>query len=119
MARIIASARRHNPKLGITGLLFFGGGVFLQWLEGPRASILQLMDVIERDARHGDLVIVSRSEEARERLFGEWDMELVAPEDIRAVLLDAMTTAKEPHSAEALQLMLDQLDQGAPGGEQR
>jgi hypothetical protein len=117
VARIIASARRHNPKLGITGLLFFGGGVFLQWLEGPREGVLQLMSAIEKDSRHDGLVTISRSEEARERLFGDWDMELVAPEDIREVLLDAIGHATEPRSAQALQLMLVQLEQGAAGGE--
>jgi hypothetical protein len=112
VAAIIASARRHNPSHFITGLLFFAGGVFLQWLEGPRMSILGLMRVIEADPRHSDLVTLSQSEEERERVFGDWDMELVAPADIREVLLDALGTVSEPKSAEALQVMLQQLDQG-------
>jgi hypothetical protein len=114
--RIIASARRNNPKFGITGLLFFGGGLFLQWLEGPRASILQLIDLLQNDSRHSGLVTLSRSEEARERLFGDWDMELVGPEEIREVLEDAITTATEPQSAEGLRRMLVQLEQSTPGG---
>jgi hypothetical protein len=37
--RIVATAQRHNPERGITGLLVFGSGVFFQWIEGPRAQI--------------------------------------------------------------------------------
>jgi len=109
--RIIATARRNNPAHEITGLLFFGGGLFLQWLEGPRASVLRLWQNLEADQRHHDLVVLSRSEEVRERLFGEWDMELVAPDDIRAVLLDALSTTNEEKSAEALRKMLWELEQ--------
>lgn len=112
--RIILSARRNNPAYGITGLLFFGGGLFLQWLEGPRASILQLLPILQADRRHQDLVVISRSEEVRERLFGDWDMELVAPDDIREVLVDALSTAREAQSAEALRTMLRQLEQASP-----
>jgi hypothetical protein len=108
---IIAAARRNNAAHGITGLLFFGGGLFLQWLEGPRQSVLQLLRTLEADRRHHDIVILSRSEEVRERLFGDWDMELVAPDDIGDVLRDALTTASEEKSAEALRQMLRQLEQ--------
>lgn len=111
---IILSARRNNPAHGITGLLFSGGGLFLQWLEGPRASILRLLQVLEADRRHHDIVVLSRSEEIRERLFGDWDMELVAPDDIREVLVDALSTAREAQSAEALRGMLRQLEQVSP-----
>ncbi|MEO8011028.1 MAG: BLUF domain-containing protein [Dokdonella sp.] len=45
--RIIESSRRHNPARGVTGLLVFGSGIFFQWLEGPRHSVLELMEVIK------------------------------------------------------------------------
>ena len=109
------TARRNNAAHGITGLLFFGGGLFLQWLEGPRASVLQLLQNLEADRRHHDVVVLSRSEEVRERLFGDWDMELVAPDDIREVLVDALSTAHEEQSAASLRKMLWQLDQASPG----
>ena len=111
MNGIIATAHRNNSAHGITGLLFFGGGLFLQWLEGPRANVLRLFQNLEADRRHHDLVVLSRSEEVRERLFGDWDMELVASDDIRAVLLDALSTTSEENSAEAIRRMLWQLEQ--------
>jgi hypothetical protein len=32
--KIITTAKHHNPRFGITGLLVFGSGIFFQWLEG-------------------------------------------------------------------------------------
>ena len=107
---IIASARRHNPKHGITGMLVFGSGVFMQWLEGPHDNVTALMALLREDPRHQDIVQLSESEEVRERLFPEWDMELVGSDHIREVLLDARDSAIDPKNAKALGLMLASLD---------
>jgi hypothetical protein len=109
---IIAYARRHNPAHGITGLLVFGSGVFFQWLEGPRDNVRQLFDSIREDTRHESIVLLSEDEEIRERLFPNWDMELVAAPDIRDVLEDALESADDKGNAEALRRMLAQLDAG-------
>ena len=105
---IIATARRRNPVLGITGLLVFGGGVFFQWIEGPKAEVLGLMKLIKADRRHETVVVLSSSEEVRERIFPTWDMELVGIEDIQEVLEDALETAHDKQSVDALQLLLQQ-----------
>ena len=110
--KIIATARRGNPALGITGLLVFGNGIFFQWLEGPRHGVLELMDKIKADPRHGSVVQLSAAEEVRERLFPDWDMELVSAPDIRDVLLDALDHAKDPQNAAALHQLMVQLDSG-------
>ncbi len=114
--RIIATARRRNPQQAITGVLVFGGGVFFQWLEGPRDNVTRLMDRIKADPRHQDLVQLSDSEEVRDRLFPNWAMELVTSDDIRDVLLDAQDTAQDNRSAQALESLLQQLDAGQLGG---
>ena len=115
--RIIATSRRNNPRWGITGMLVFGEGIFFQWLEGPRASIVRLMELLRSDVRHEQIVMLSEVEESRERLFPQWDMELVEAEQIRVVLLDALEVDHEPHNAEALRAMLAALEArlGAPG----
>lgn len=112
VARIIESSRRHNPARGITGLLVFGSGIFFQWLEGPRDSVTQLMATLNTDPRHDAIVPLSESEEPRERLFPDWDMELVSADHIRDVLHDALDTASDPANAEALRAMLQRLDSG-------
>jgi bacterioferritin (cytochrome b1) len=97
---------------GITGLLVFGSGIFFQWLEGPRESVLELMGQIEKDPRHQAIVMLNTGEEIRERLFENWDMELVEAEDVRTVLVDALDTVKDPRSAQSLRDMLEQLESG-------
>lgn len=106
---IVATARRRNPVLGITGILVYGSEVFFQWIEGPKAEVLGLMKRIETDRRHETLVVLSTSEEMRERVFPTWDMELVDGEDIQEVLQDALETAEDQKNVEALQLLLDKL----------
>ncbi len=110
--RIIETAHKHNPSRGITGLLVFGSGIFFQWLEGPRESVLELMGLIEKDPRHQAIVMLNTGEEIRERLFENWDMELVEAEDVRTVLVDALDTVKDPRSAQSLRDMLEQLESG-------
>lgn len=120
VARIIETARRVNPAHGITGLLVSGSGMFFQWIEGPRDNVTLLMDRIRNDPRHEQVVMLSETEEVRERLFPDWDMELVTASDIRDVLLDALTDAWDDRSTEALNRMLAQLDAdglGLPVGE--
>jgi hypothetical protein len=110
--QIIATARFHNPRLGITGMLVFGSGVFFQWIEGPRASITGLTERLASDPRHDTIIVLDQSEEVRERLFPEWDMELVGATDIREVLVDAIDNAGEDTNAAALQRLLAMLDSG-------
>ena len=110
--RIIETSHRHNPQGGITGLLVFGSGIFFQWIEGPRASVLALMAMIKTDARHHTVVPLASGEEARERLFPDWDMELVGADAIRDVLVDALDNAQETAHAQVLRDMLEQLDSG-------
>jgi hypothetical protein len=110
--RILESAKRFNPVHGITGLLVFGSGIFFQWIEGPRENVARLMDMIHADPRHKSVVLLSEFEEARERLFPDWDMELVAAADIRDVLVDARNEAEDEKNAAVLTLLLEQLDSG-------
>ncbi len=114
--RIVAKAQRSNPAQAITGVLVFGGGVFFQWLEGPRARVEALMSRIRADPRHDDVVVLSESEEVRDRLFPHWSMELVSSSDIREVLQDAHGTARDSPSVQALSGLLAQLDAGTLEG---
>ena len=110
---IIASSRRRNAALGITGILVFGSGVFFQWIEGPKAEVMDLVKLIESDRRHEMMVTLSTDEEVRERIFPSWDMELVDAENIQEVLQDALETAHDEKSVDALQLMLHKVQEQA------
>ena len=108
---IIASARRYNPAHGITGLLVFGSDIFFQWLEGPKADVVNLMDNIRQDGRHNTVVELAVNDEVRERVFPTWDMELVQPDDIREVLQDAIRDAKAAVNAKALRELLQKVEE--------
>ena len=70
---ILFQSRRHNPSLGITGILCQSGDAFLQVLEGGRGPVNQLYNQIVRDPRHRDVVLL-HYEEVRERRFAGWTM---------------------------------------------
>jgi hypothetical protein len=70
---ILSQSRAHNPASGITGILCYGGGIFLQALEGGRNQISDLYGHIQRDTRHKDVVLL-HYEEITERRFGGWTM---------------------------------------------
>ena len=70
---ILEQSRKHNPALGITGILCQSGEVFMQVLEGGRAAVNRLYNQIVRDERHGDVVVL-HYEEIAERSFGGWTM---------------------------------------------
>jgi hypothetical protein len=70
---ILAQSRQFNPSCGITGILCYGGGIFLQALEGGRMAVSDLYGHIQKDPRHKDVVLL-HYEEISERRFGGWTM---------------------------------------------
>lgn len=70
---ILAQSREYNPTCGITGILCYGGGIFLQAIEGGRMAVSALYGHIQRDVRHKDVVLL-HYEEISERRFGGWTM---------------------------------------------
>jgi hypothetical protein len=112
VGRIVASAQRRNLSLGITGVLVFGSGVFFQWIEGPPAQMRELIARLHGDPRHRDVVTLDRSEEQRERLYPDWEMEPVEAGDIRAVLQDALGSAEDENNVAALRRILEHLASG-------
>lgn len=70
---IMASARTYNAVNGITGVLCFGSGVFLQAIEGGRDEINSLYNMILKDSRH-EKVVLLHYDEIQERQFGGWTM---------------------------------------------
>ena len=70
---ILSSSRAFNTINGITGILCYGGGMYLQAIEGGRKQINTLYTQILRDPRHVDVVLL-HYEEIVERRFGSWTM---------------------------------------------
>jgi len=70
---IMKTSRANNLTHGITGVLIFSDGVFLQLLEGGREAVSALYNRISRDERHRDVVLLSY-DEIGERRFAGWAM---------------------------------------------
>ena len=70
---ILAQSRQYNPSSCITGILCYGGGIFLQAIEGGRNAISDLYGHIQKDARHKNVVLL-QYEEISERRFSGWTM---------------------------------------------
>jgi hypothetical protein len=70
---ILSKSREYNPNSGITGILCYGGSIFLQAIEGGRKAVSELYGHIQRDPRHQDVQLLMY-EEISERRFGGWTM---------------------------------------------
>lgn len=100
---ILHQSRDHNPSTGVTGVLCYGGGIFLQALEGGRMAISELYGHIQRDPRHKDVVLL-HYEEISERRFAGWTMGEVNMTRINASILLKYAEKPEldPYSASGL-----------------
>jgi hypothetical protein len=70
---ILAKSRRNNAQNGITGLLLYRSGLFIQVLEGEEDAVLNLYRKITRDPRHAQSMMLQRQPVAQ-RSFAGWSM---------------------------------------------
>lgn len=96
---ILRQSKHNNPAKGITGLLCYSGGVFIQALEGGRSAVSQLYNRIAADPRHTDVVLLSY-EEIGERRFAGWAMGQVNMARLNPALLlkYSATATLDPYS---------------------
>jgi hypothetical protein len=71
--QLLATSRGNNSARGVTGLLLYKDGNFMQFLEGPKQQVLEVMNKVKTDSRHrGVIVLLQEEHEGRE--FDEWSM---------------------------------------------
>ena len=73
LVTILRQSKTHNPSVGVTGVLCFSGGIFLQVLEGGRSAVNRLYNRIAADPRHTEVEVLLY-EEIGERRFASWSM---------------------------------------------
>lgn len=71
--RILESAARHNQPQGVTGMLLYAGGSFMQVLEGEESAVDETMGRVVQDPRHTDIIVLCR-EPIAHRSFLQWNM---------------------------------------------
>ena len=70
---ILAESRDKNAEAGITGMLLYKDGSFMQVLEGDEQAVRALYARIRRDPRHRGVVTLVEGQADR-RSFGDWSM---------------------------------------------
>lgn len=73
LVALLEHARRSNAERGITGMLLYQNGRYMQMLEGEDAAVRDLYARISADRRHRDVRLVA-SGELPKRHFSDWSM---------------------------------------------
>ena len=77
---LVEKSRSKNAPRGLTGMLLFHEGRFLQLLEGPEEAVRECFQMVQRDPRHETVAILHTGfSEARD--FPEWTMGFEQPGD--------------------------------------
>lgn len=83
---ILRVSRAQNRRKGITGVLCYAPGLFLQCLEGPREAVNELYSRIVSDRRHRQPTLLAY-EDIHVRMFEFWSMAYVRTEDLSEEVL--------------------------------
>jgi hypothetical protein len=86
LVAILKKSKANNLTLGVTGVLCFSEGIFLQVLEGGRGPVNKLYNRIAADPRHTDVELLCY-EEIGERRFAGWSMGQVNMSRLNPALL--------------------------------
>lgn len=108
LSALVAAARARNNALGVTGMLLYDKGRFLQTLEGPVGGLDQVWSSIQRDERHTGIEVLTQHLVGA-RLFSQWDLLHYRRFERKAVGLRARLARRHPlaHSLpEAITLAL-------------
>jgi len=73
IADILKKSQKNNHEADVTGVLLYGGQLFMQVLEGPELAVLRLYVTICEDARNSlnQIVYITYT---NKRMFGDWSM---------------------------------------------
>ena len=84
---LLTGARMANAARGVTGMLAYINGNFLQVIEGAEESINELLAKIRADPRHQRILVLAR-ESISARSFADWSMgfEALLPAEIETLV---------------------------------
>lgn len=83
LAALAEVSADRNRRAGVTGLLLYHDGCFIQALEGPTKAVDATLRRIERDPRHRGVLVLLR-EPMGERQFEEWDLAYIHSDNVAA-----------------------------------
>ncbi len=111
---ILATSRRNNGRVKLTGALLFANNCFAQALEGERAEIEQCFERIQIDPRHSDVTVLEFAL-APKRDFSDWSMAFAGnpaatkPDPLAIAAFEDAFAQKSANSGSAIMNLLRQL----------
>ncbi len=91
---LLKEARVFNLDHGITGMLLYIQGKFIQVLEGRKPEVISLFDRIAIDSRHTRVTVIVEGDSAS-RIFKDWSMGFRRLTDDQAVELSGFKDIDE------------------------
>ncbi|MGN6366989.1 MAG: BLUF domain-containing protein [Phycisphaerae bacterium] len=76
LTSLLQKSRENNHRRGVSGLLVYQYGSFLQLIEGADPIVIELYNKIRRDPRHTDVSLLFK-EKIEQRSFEQWSMGFV------------------------------------------
>ena len=73
LVNLLEKARENNLRSGITGMLLYSNGNFIQVIEGEKLPVLALHEKIQTDPRHTNILTLLQRP-ITERMFDNWSM---------------------------------------------
>jgi Sensors of blue-light using FAD len=73
LVQLLDVSRRNNAVVGVTGMLLYKDGNFMQVLEGEQQAVQDVYTRVARDTRHAGVLRLLR-EEYSQRQFPNWSM---------------------------------------------
>ena len=70
---LLEKSQQNNEKSGITGMLLYHDGNFIQVIEGPNEAVVELYNTIKKDRRHHHVTLLGQ-DPIPERQFANWTM---------------------------------------------
>ena len=100
---LLSDARRYNLASGVTGVLLYGEGSYMQCFEGPDSAVRETYTRILASRQHRNIIELMNTSVER-RSFEGWDMALIRPTHLNQVALstDDWQPAAKPNDANPL-----------------
>ncbi len=73
LVKLLAAAKQNNTALGITGMLLYKDGNFMQVIEGEQQQVQMLYEKIKCDPRHNNIIVINE-DWIDDRMFPDWKM---------------------------------------------
>ncbi|MEZ6002540.1 MAG: BLUF domain-containing protein [Planctomycetota bacterium] len=91
LLELLSKARSRNSDRGVSGMLLYHEGNFLQILEGRKEDVYEVFDRISKDPRHKDVIRLIE-DEIETRSFPDWSMGFCELGDLNPNQIEGFST---------------------------